>query len=208
MATRPERIKIGRGDIYVGGTAPTGGTDPNDPTAGTPSALATMNAAFTVPSTGGVHAGFTNGPAVLTFTPTFYGVETEQAFADVVTTPTAEEATLAFTLSEFSYQNLLTAWSQATARVTNAGLSNQVAGVYVGSKTTLTPAVFLLASRHTGGVGYTTATIYRGYSSGGAPVNFEKSAETRIPVTVRALADTTRPTGDQLYQVADYDAGP
>lgn len=208
MATTVARIKIGAGQVYVGGTAPTAGTDPNDPTAGTPSAAPTMNAGFTAPSTSGVDVGFTQGATTITYRTTYYGVATEQTMADVVTTPTAEEATAAFTMLEASYQNLMTAWQQGTSRVQNAGLSNQIAQVYVGSKSTLTPVVLAIASRHTGGVGYTMGVIYRAYSSEGSTFGFNRAEETRIPVTMRALADTTRPKGDQLFQVVDYDTGP
>lgn len=208
MATNVQRIKIGEGRVYVGGTAPAAGSDPNDPTAGTPSAAPTMNAGFTTPSTSGTDVGFTQGATTITYRTTYYGVATEQTMSDVVTVPTGEEAMAAFTMLEASYQNLKTAFGQATTRVQNSGLSNQIGQVFVGSKSILTPLVVAIASRHTDGVGYTMGVLYRAYSSEGSTVGFNRAEETRLPVTMRCLADTTRPRGDQLFQVVDYDAAP
>lgn len=208
MAVDTKRIKIGEGKVFVGGTPPATGSDPNDPTAGTPVTFNTMNAGFTAPTSGGTDVGFTQGAAVLTFRVTYYMVATEQSMAEVVTVPTAEEASLAFTMLELSYANLKTAFQQATSRVTNAGLSNQIAGVTVGGKTTLTPQVVVVASRHIGDVGYTIGTLYKAFSSDGSNLGFNRAEESRLPVTMRCLADATRSRSDQLFQVVDYDAGP
>ena len=89
MAATIQNIHIGAGDIWLGGTAPTGGTDLTDPNAGTPSALNTMASGFTAPTSGGTAVGFTNGPATFSYKPTFYLVVTEQAFAEVAVVPTA-----------------------------------------------------------------------------------------------------------------------
>jgi hypothetical protein len=199
----PERIQIGQGDIWVGGTPPAAGTDLTDPTSSTLNAMA---AGFTQPVSGGNYVGLTNGEATLTIRPTYYSVESEQSFAEVATVPTAEEATLAAALQEVrSYQNLGIAFAQATTDV-NTGVS---AAVFLGSKGTLTTQTVALCAPHTlSGVGYMLLTIYRGYSSEGAALNFARRAESRLPITVRAQAVLTRPEGDQLLQLVDYDANP
>jgi len=131
-------------------------------------------------------------------------VETEQAFSEVVTTPTAEETTLAFTALESTYQNISAGMSQATTDV-NAGTSN---AIFVGSKTAFTTQVVVLISRKRTGTGYFILTIYKGYSSEGVSMNFERRRETQIAVTIRAQADLTRPVGDQLFQLVEYLANP
>lgn len=200
------KVHIGQGDVWIGGTAPAAGTDPTSPINGTPSALNAFTTAYAAPTSGGTYVGFTNGPATLTYRPTFYGVTTEQAFADVITTPTAEEATLGFTMLESSYANLTNAFGQGTGRVVGSGtLSNTL---YLGGRPDTVVKVVTMLSRKRTGVGYYVLTVYQGYNSEGVSINYEKRAETRIPVTIRALADVTRPQGDQLFQLVEYPVSP
>lgn len=207
MAVNVNNIHIGQGEVWVGGTAPTAGTDPNDPTAGTPSVVNAMTTNYAAPNTGGTYVGFTNGAATLQYRPTYYMVETEQAFSEVVTIPTNEEASLAFNMLEVGYTNLATAIGQGTTRVVTPGPPAYDA-IYVGSKAVVSTKVVTLLSRKRSGTGYYIATIYQAYSMEGANINFERRAEMRIPTTMRALADVTRPIGDQLFQLAVYAANP
>lgn len=196
-----QKIQIGQGDIWVGGTAPAAGSDPLDPTSST---VNTMTTGFNAPASGGTYVGATNGAATLTYRPTYYNVVTEQAFADVVTIPTAEETTLAFNALEMTYQNIQTALSQSTTLA--GGAAGNVN--FVGSKPGVTTAVVVLCSRKRTGTGYFLLTIYQGYSSEGVAINFERRAESRLPVTIRALADLSRPEGDQLFQLAEFPSNP
>jgi hypothetical protein len=201
-----QNIHIGQGEIWVGGTAPTAGTDLTDPTAGTPSALNAMASGFTAPTSGGTYVGFTNGAATLTYKPTFYMVETEQAFAEVAIVPTGEEASLAFTVLELTYQNLKTAWGQVTSRVvTGPPVQN---ALYVGSKATVPVNVVAMMSRKRSGVGYYILTVYQGYSFEGSALPFVRREDTKVATTVRCLADLTRPLSDQLFQFVEYPANP
>ena len=206
MATDVTKIHIGQGEIWLGGTPPTAGTDPNDPTGGTPSVLNSMTTNYAAPTSGGTYVGFTNGPATLTYRPTFYMVETEQTLGEVLATPTAEETTLAFTMLEATYLNFSNAFNQGTTR-TVVGPPAQNA-VYVGSKGTFSTKLLVMMSRKISGTGYYILTIYKAYSMEGATLNFERRAETRIAVTMKSLADTTRPIGDQLFQIVEYPANP
>jgi hypothetical protein len=200
------KIQIGHGDIWVGGTAPAGGSDLTDPNAGTPSALNTAASLFTAPSSGGTYVGFTNGPANLAYRPTYYMVETEQAFAEVAVVPTGEEASLTFNAQEVTYLNLKNAYGQATTRVTVGPPASNA--VFVGSKPTVSQQLAVLISRKRSGVGYFILSLYQSYSFAGATTNFERRAETRIPTELRCLADLTRPVGDQLFQLVEYPANP
>jgi hypothetical protein len=203
MATDVNRIHIGQGDVWVGGTPPAAGVDPLDPTTST---VNSMTTAFAAPTSGGTAVGFTNGAATLTYRPTYYMVETEQAFAEVITVPTAEESTLAITMQEMGYQNIATAWGQGTTKVTAGPPANNA--IFVGGKPTVIPAVVVLNSRKRSGAGYFILTLYQGYSAEGAAVNFERRAESRIPATIRCLSAVNRPQGDQLFQIADWAANP
>ena len=203
MAATVANIHIGQGELWVGGTPPAAGSDPNDPTAGTPSVFNSMTTNYAAPTSGGTGVGFTNGAATLTYRPTYYMVETEQAFAEVVTIPTNEETSLAATLLEATYTNIATAWGQGTTRTTGGAQ-----GIYVGSKSVVSTKVVVLHSRKRSGTGYYILTLYVSYSMEGAAVPFERRAEMRIPVTMRAQADLTRPIGDQLFQLVAYDANP
>lgn len=203
MAITVSNIHIGWGEVWTGGTPPAAGSDPLDPTAGTPAVLNTMITGYTGPTSGGAYAGATQAPATLTYKPTYYMVEIEQAMAEVVTIPTAEEAALAFTMVEATYLNIATAFGQGTTRTTGGAQA-----IYVGSKEVLATKVVVLMSRKRTGVGYYILTIYSGYSMDGANLDFQRRQEQRLPVNMRALADVTRSKGDQLFQIVAYDANP
>lgn len=205
-ATDVSKIHIGNGDIWTGGTAPAAGSDPTDPTAGTPSALNAMATGFTDPTSGGTYVGATQGPATLTYRPTFYQVETEQSYAPVITTPSTEEATLGFNALELTYANLHSAFGQTKTRVVGAGVLSNTN--YVGGLRTVPVEVAVLLSRKRSGVGYWLTTFYQGYSREGSTLPHERRAETRLPVTIHGLALPTRPEGDQLFQIVDYPANP
>lgn len=204
------KIHLGPGDVWVTSdlaAAPAKGGDLNDPTS---SSLMAFTSNYAAPSTAATPAwrnvGFTNGPATLTYRPTYYMVETEQAFAEVLVVPTTEEATLACTMQEMDYRNMLIALGQGTSEVNVGPPANNA--IFVGGKANVALFVFVLLSRKRTGVGYFVSTIYQTYSSEGAPINFERRAETRLPLTMRSLADATRPVGDQLFQIVEYPANP
>lgn len=210
MAADATKIHLAPGDIWVTSdltAAPAKGVDLNDPTT---SAVMAMLTGYTAPSTTASpswrYVGFTNGPATLTYRPTYYMVQTEQAFAEVITVPTAEEATLGFVLLESDYKNLAVGIGQGTTKVTGGGTPNNA--IFVGGKSLVALSVVVMVSKHRSGVGYYISTLYQAYSDGGVALNFERRAETRIGVTMRSLADATRPVGDQLFQLADYAANP
>lgn len=200
MATNPQYVQIGQGDIWIAGTAPAAGVDLTDPTT---SALNSMATAYTAPTSGGVAVGLTNGPATLIYKPTYYMVESEQAFAEILVIPTAEETSIGFSMMEASYQNLHTVIGQSTTK-TGSGFNAN----YVGGLPTVTPRLAVLNARKRTGVGYYILTIYQGYSMDGISANFERRKELEMPTLLRALADTTRPVGDQLFQIVEYTANP
>lgn len=209
--TNLNNIHLAPGDIWVTSdltAAPAGGGDLNDPTS---SSLMTFTSGYGAPSTSASPAwryvGFTNGPATLAFRPTYYMVETEQAFAEVLVVPTAEEATLTFTMQEADYRNLAISMGQATTEV-NAGAPVNNA-LFVGGQSEVNLQVVCMLSKKRSSIGgYFVSTLYQAYSNDGANLNFERRAEQKNPVTMRCLADTTRPIGDQLFQVVDYAADP
>jgi hypothetical protein len=80
--------------------------------------------------------------------------------------------------------------------------------IFVGSKATMTYPLIVLCSRKRTGTGYYLLSVYQVYSMDGASINFERRRETQNKVTMKALADLTRPVGDQLFQLADFAANP
>ena len=206
MAATVANIHIGQGEVWVGGTAPTGGTDLTDPTAGTPSAVNAMASSYAAPTSGGTYVGFTNGAASLNYKPTYYMVVTEQAFSEVVTIPTNEEASLAFTMVETSYANLQTAIGQGKARTVVGPPAYDA--IYVGSASVISTKVVSVLSRKRSGTGYYLATLYSAYSMEGINLSLDRRAESKIPTTMRCLADVSRPQGDQLFQLVSYALNP
>jgi hypothetical protein len=210
MAADASKIHIGPGDLWITSdltAAPTLGGDLTDPTTSSVMAMLTN---YTAPSTTASpswrYVGFTNGPSTLTYRPTYYMVQTEQAFAEVVVTPTGEETTLGCTLLESGYQNLAVGIGQGTTKVVTGPPAYNA--VFVGGKATTALSVVVLMSRHRSGTGYYVATLYQAYSDQGVALNFDRRSETRIGVSFRALANAARPVGDQLFQIADYAANP
>jgi hypothetical protein len=203
MAASVQNIHIGQLEIFIGGTPPTAGIDPNDPTT---SALNAMASGFSAPTSGGTYVGFTNGAANLAYKPTFYMVETEQAFAEVAVVPTGEEATLDFNALEVTYQNMARAFGQGTTHVvTGPPVQN---AIHVGSKPTVATQVVAGYSRKRSGTGYYIVTLYQGYSFNGGTLPFVRREDTKIPIQIRCLADLSRPIGDQLFQIVEYPANP
>jgi hypothetical protein len=204
-AITPANIHIAPADLWTGGTPPAAGTDPLDPTAGTPSVFNTATTSFAAVTSGGTYIGATQGASTITYRPTFYMVEVEQAMGEVVTIPTAEEASATFTLVEVGYANLATAFGQGTTRVQGGTVAQ---GIYVGSKSVVSTKVTALVSRKRSGTGYYIGTLYSSYSMEGGTFTAERRQEARIAVTMRCLADTARPIGDQLFQLVAFDANP
>lgn len=200
MATNLQYVHVGQGDVWVGGTAPAGGVDLTDPTT---SALNTMGTGFTAPTSAGVAVGFTQGPATLIYKPTYYMVDSEQAFSEILVVPTAEETTLDFMMMEMSYGNLHTVMGQSTTKTGSGYNAN-----YVGGLGTLTPALVVLNSRKRSGVGYYILTIYQAYSMDGITTTFDRRKESTLKTLLKSLADTSRPVGDQLFQIVEYTANP
>lgn len=210
MAADTTKIQLGAGDLWVTSdltAAPAKGVDLADPTS---SALMRMQAGFVGPTTTANPAwryvGFTQGPANLVYRPTYYMVQTEQAFTEVIVNPTSEEATLAFTMLEADYRNLALAAGQATTEVNGGSPASNA--LFVGGRPDTALYVAVLASRKRSQVGYFCLTFYQAHTQDGITLNFERRAEMRIAVTLRALGDATRPVGDQLYQLVEYPANP
>lgn len=200
MAANKAYVQIAQGDIWIGGTPPAAGIDLTDPTT---SALNTMQTGFTGPTSGGTAVGFTNGPSTFIFKPTYYLVESEQAFAEIMVVPTAEEATLDFIMLEASYFNLNRSMGRATSHI-GAGFNAN----HGGGLNTVSTFLLVLNARKTVQVGYYILSIYQSYSFDGVSLNFERRKEMVNKVMMRALADTNRPVGDQLYQLVEYTANP
>lgn len=199
----PANIHVGRGEVWVGGTAPSGGSDLTDPTSSQVNAMAS---GFTAPTSGGTYVGSTTAPTTIVYKPTYYAVSVEQTLADVAVIPTAEEATVDMTMAELSADNIKVAWSQASEATS---VTPAYKAVFVGGKTALTatPTVTVFSPKRTG-IGYYITTVYQTYSMNGAPFSFDRKKETDLKVTLRSLAATGRPIGDQIFQVVAYDANP
>jgi hypothetical protein len=209
MATDVSKVHIGPGELYATSdltAAPTKGGTYTDPTT---SSIMTMTAGLALPATSANpawrHIGFTQGSATLTYRPTYYMVESEQAFGEILTVPTNEESTLAAIMLEADYRNLALAAGQATTEV-NAGLPVNDA-LFVGGKQSVGLNVIVLCSRKRV-AGYFVLTLYQAYSSEGISLPFARREESRIPVTFRCVPDVTRPIGDQLFQLASYTVTP
>lgn len=195
-------VHIGQADLWVGGTPPAAGSDPNDPTT---SAVNSMVSGGANPTSAGTYVGFTSGPSTLTYKPTYYLVISEQALSEILVVPTAEEATLDFMMLELSYNNLQTGLGQSTTKVNLSGVTYQAN--FVGSKQAISTNLLVAYSRkRVASTGYYIASLYSVYTQDGVALNLERRKETQMKAIMKCLADTTRPYGDQLYQYVEYNA--
>ncbi len=185
----PARIFIG---IFGTAVNPVTGTPPTlfQHTSGTPSGL----------QTGYTDVGYSTGPVEFAYKATKTEILPEQSFAPVDVFLKEEMAEIKFTAYERTFITLRSAFD-------NVGTQADATGelYYAGNGTSIiTPliySVFMSSAHRDNGAKFSWACIYKAYSVDGVKQAFEKSKPTTYSVTFRALADTTRNLGDQLFQM-------
>ncbi len=192
----PSNILAGPARIYTGvyGTAvaPVSGTPPTlfQHTSGVPSGLqANYN-----------EVGYSTGPVTFSYKAEKSEISPEQSFSAVDTFMKAESSSITFTAMEGVYRTLLAAFDNVGNQNDSTG-SLFYAGNGAGIVTTLFYTVFFSAQHRDNVAKYSWGCIYKAYSVDGIKLPFEKSKETTYAVTLKSVADVTRNTGDQIFQL-------
>lgn len=195
MAQVPSNILAGPARIFIGAynsaVAPVSGTPPTlfQHTSGVPSGL----------QTGFTEIGYTTGPATFVYKATKEEIVPEQSLIAVDVFTKQEEASLVFTAYERQFTILKAAFDNV------GSVSDGSKDLYYGGNgtTIIQPSTFtvFMSTIHRDNIAkFTYLCLYKAYSLDGVKMPFEKGKATTYQVSMKALADTTRTAGDQVYQ--------
>lgn len=189
---------IGRGDVYL------------IPRASCPADGALMTHINGVP-TGGVWVGLTGSAAQFKYKPEVKAMSIEQVLGDVAPRLHKEQGTVQFECSEATYLNIASALASAQTG-TVAGTPGSIPTrnwIKVGGKTTVTPVTLAIVSPIPGSTAparFEWICCYVVVAANGVELNYAKSENRQVKVTLELYADATRTEGDQLFQLIQEEA--
>lgn len=187
MAQDASKIHVGPARIWIGTTAPASGTPPT---------WATHTNG--VPATG-TEVGYTMGDAVFTWKGDKVDIEAEQALGVVDQFISKENAQLEFEALERTYQLMKIAFDNigTVDDVTRTGFYGGGGGTILSIQYT---TVFLSSQIRNLTNKYEVLFLYKAVSMEGIPLTFSRTKPSSYKVTLRALPDSTRSSGDQIFQ--------
>ncbi len=151
--------------------------------------------------TGWTLLGYTTEPANFSYSYETFDVEVQQSASPIKTSKTTETLTLSFTLAQFD-PDILALVMDGAATNTAAGPGQKAfSEVKAGGDTQLTEYAFALEGYRTDLAGTKQPVrvfLHRGSLTMNGDISFDKAGVTQIPCQVTALADSTKPVGEQL----------
>lgn len=150
--------------------------------------------------------GYTTSPVALSYSMDTFDLEVEQLANPIKSVRTKEDLMIETTLAELTAANLkLALGSSQTITTTVAGASQH------GFDELKAGGEVLLPEYQWGFEGYTLDTsnrqlvkrifVYRGVCTLNGKLEFSKKAAAGIPIRIKALADTTKTSGQQMIAV-------
>lgn len=187
MALSPNEIHVGPANIYMGVTAPASGAPPT-----------WMTHTNGVPGTG-THVGATMGEATFSWNTDKSEIEVEQALGTIDMYITKENATLEFEAAERNYLLMKAAFDNIgnVSDVTRTGFYGGGGGTIINIQYT---TIFLSSPRKDQASKYEILVLYKCVSVAGMPIKYSRTSPSTYRVSFRCLPDTTRTTGDQIFQ--------
>ncbi len=187
MAQNAQNIHVGPARIWMGTTAPTTGTPPT---------WATHTNG--VPATG-TEVGFTINEATFTWNTEKQDIVAEQVLGIVDQFITAENAQLTFEAQERNYLLLKTLFDNigSVNDVTRMGFYGGGGGSVIEIQYT---TVFLSSRIRSLSNKYEVLFCYKVVSIEALPLRWGRTVPSTYAVTLRCLPDTSRDTGDQIFQ--------
>jgi hypothetical protein len=187
MALNPNEIHVSPARIYIDVTPPASGTPPTW--------LTHTNG---VPATG-TEVGLTAGEAVFTWATEKADIESEQVMGIVDKFITRENAQLEFEAQERTYALIKRAFD-------NIGSVNDATrlGFYGGGGGTIIniqyATIALVSLRRDIAARYEVLLLYKCVCTSGMLLRYSRTTPSTYRVTFQALPDTTRSSGDQIFQ--------
>ena len=178
-----DNIQVGPGRIFLGVTAPGVG------------AWATHTAG--VPATG-VEVGFTEGDLIIRRPKEIVEIMAEQSYAPVAIFPTREDIEVEFVAMERVFETLHAAFDNVS--VTNDGTRWGARSGGQFGFALRTQTVMVTSPRPNQAGRYEHLFIYAAYSAEGVETAYRKGGASTIRMRLRGKLDTSRASGDQLYQ--------
>ena len=187
----PARLFIG---TYSGVVLPVTGAPPTlfQHTAGVPSGL----------QTGYTEVGYTTGDATFEYKATKEEISPEQSLIAVDVFTKEEMAQVTFTAMERTYNTLKVAFDNI-GTVSDANKDLYYGGNGLSIVAPLTVSLFLSSLHRDNTAKYSFLCLYKAYSVDGVKLPFNKAKATTYQITIKALADTTRTQGDQVFQLVN-----
>jgi hypothetical protein len=187
VAQDASKIHVGPARIWTGTTAPASGLPPT---------WATHTNG--VPATG-TEVGYTLGDAVFTWKSDKVDIEAEQALGVVDQFISKENAMLEFEAQERTYTLLKIAFDN----IGNVDDGTRT-GFYGGGGGTILAiqyvTVFLSSQIRNLTNKYEVLFLYKAVSMEGMPLTFSRTKPSTYKINLRALPDSTRSAGDQIFQ--------
>lgn len=189
MAQDATKIHVGAARIFLGTIAPTTGAPPTltAHTSGVPSA----------PHTGFEDVGFTFEDTTWEYQPEVQDIKANEAFGTVDTYPSDQMGTLTFTAQERTYRTLQAAFGGIGSVDDGAKTLIYGGGVFAVSSW----VVILTSPRRDAPNKFEVLTIYKAQSVGGIRLPYSRVNPSRYQVQLRAIHDTGRTVGDQMFQL-------
>lgn len=187
MAFAPDKIHVGPARIFVGVT---------NPASGAPPTWVTHTAG--VPATG-TEIGLTNGDTVFTYEAKKSEIEAEQYYAGVDVFLTQENAKLSFTAQESTVKALQASFD-AIGQFSDGTKDAFHAGSGSGAFACLKQSVMVTARQRVNPAKYIIILMYLTYPGKGLNYAFARTKPAMNPVEFNALADTSRTSGDAMFQ--------
>ncbi len=151
-----------------------------------------------------VQVGYTEDGTDLQYQPTFTDIKVDEELAPVKTILTEEKGTISAKLAQASINNIALAISASKVVVT-AGVAPKktVTVVKVGSGI---PQEMIVVLEGTSPDGFPRVVVgYRAQAAGNVSMAFKKKDKTILPCEFRLLADSSKPAGERLFAIYDYE---
>jgi hypothetical protein len=187
MALQPNQIHVGPARIFLGTTAPATGAPPT---------WATHTNGF--PATG-TEVGLTLGDAVFTWNTDKTDLPAEQVMGIADQFISGEGGTLEFEAQERTY----TLMKAAFDNIGSVDDATRV-GFYGGGGATIIniqyTTIMLTSPRRDLANRWEVLFLYKAVSNSPMPLKYSRTSPSTYRLTFRALPDTTRTAGDQIFQ--------
>jgi len=168
-----------------------------------PPSLSTKPAQSDWLTAGWTAIGYTESGVELITTPSVKDVIPDEEITPVLQIVTGIKVEVKATLLEATIENL----NRATALATLANPGTGIKTLSLGSGNSLASFAVGIQGPAPGGVDDRVMTIWKANVVSAVTVAASKKNESKLAVTFTALADSTKATGSNIYQVVDFNAG-